>query len=126
MRKFQVGDRVRWYEVGGHSLWSFNWMEAIGDKGYWTEGYVTSADPNMFAVDGCQIWPQPDHESARYGEPGYLELVEVVSKPRCRVVQNPPTGLYHVVDDYGVNSLFPESCLPELEALCVKLNKRGV
>jgi len=126
MRQFRVGDKVKWYQSGFTPLWSFEFITSTGGSGCWMNGVVTSvADDDTFAV-GRWRWPQPGHTLARYGEPGYLELVETVKEPRF-VVREDDLGHLYVADlELGLMaaSAFPEACRPELESICAKLNKK--
>jgi len=79
MRKFRVGDRVRWgVNKDGEPVW--DGVERIHVH---TDGHVVGT---VDAVDsGAELfradmwwWPQPSNMYARYGEPGYLELVRAV------------------------------------------------
>jgi hypothetical protein len=128
MRKFQVGDKVRWYEIDGRPLWNFDTIEEVcadSGRGRWIEGIVTSVTDAAFDVSSVWRWPQPDHSRALYGEPGYLELVEAVPEPRFVVREDDLCHLYVADLELSLlaSSSFPESCRPELEALCSKLNK---
>jgi hypothetical protein len=124
-RKFRVGDKVRWYEVGGKPLWNADAIETRGGVGRWVEGKVSQSYDTTILVDG-QWWPQPDHCRALYGEPGYLELVEAVKEPRYRVAYAPETySVYIETGEFSVLSLFPERCWFEIEALCAKLNEEN-
>jgi hypothetical protein len=124
MRKFQVGDKVKWYEIDDCPMWDFNELYARVKKGEWAEGFVTRVDAdNTFLVDGWQ-WPQPGHELARYGVPGYLELVEAIPEKMFRVVDTLDARSIYIEDGECVAlSVFPESCRPEIQAICTKLNK---
>ena len=84
MRKFRVGDRVRWENrADGDPRWSFRI-----DCGRETatcivmSGVVIEVNPYTFTVraddDQKWLWPQPDQPNARYGAQGYLELVAAV------------------------------------------------
>jgi hypothetical protein len=126
-RQFRVGDRVRWYQIDDTPLWNFDSVWSIGRGGYWAESIVTKTDhkTKKFVVDNGWNWPQPGHEQARYGEPGYLELVEAVKDPRFRVVDTVWDVGVCIVDTSqpeGSRTILPPSCRPELEAICEKLN----
>lgn len=83
MRRFRVGDRVR-FETDSTGKWPrWNWMEDSGSTKNFIEGIVVEVDEvgGCVTVDGmgnCWYWPQPDEEDSNYGSPGYLELVEAV------------------------------------------------
>jgi len=130
-RKFKAGDKVRWYVVGGEPLWNFANIRSMGDDGHWVEGIVDqSRGDGTFLVagrgGGGWWWPQPGLDSSRYGEPGYLELVEAVKEPRYRVKNTFDDRSIRILDDdCAVRSVFPVSCRPELEALCAKLNEEN-
>jgi len=125
MRKFQVGDRVRWYaNIEGDPVWNFH-IASFG-AGRWEEGFVSRVheDTDEFCVDGDWEWPQPGHTKACYGEPGYLELVEVAPEYRFQVHSH-SCGRLFVWNALGITrSCFPEACRPELESICAKLNKK--
>jgi len=128
-RKFKVGDKVRWYVVGGEPLWNFADIRSMGDDGHWVEGIVDqSRDDGTFLVSGrCGYgwwWPQPGLDSSRYGEPGYLELVEAIPEKMFRVVDTLDARSIYIEDgECTALSVFPEFYRPELEALCEKMNK---
>jgi len=125
MRQFRVGDKVKWYEIDDCPMWDFKELYARVKKGEWAEGFVTRVDAdNTFLVDGWR-WPQPKHELARYGVPGYLELVEAAPEPRFEVREDDLGHLYvaNLELNWLTTSAFPESCRPELKAICEKLNK---
>jgi hypothetical protein len=126
MRKFQVGDKVKWYAIDDCPMWDFNHLYSSSvKKGEWVEGTVTRVDADdTFFVDGWR-WPQPDHCRALYGEPGYLELVEAVKGPRYIIVtlERPRRLEIFREGSWHTKTSFPEVCRPELEALCAKLNK---
>jgi len=128
-RKFKAGDKVRWYVVGGEPLWNFANIRSMGDDGHWVEGIVDqSRDDGTFLVSGrCGDgwwWPQPGLDSSRYGEPGYLELVEAVKESRFWVRDDGFTA--YLMDNQGT-FLFalPNTCRPELESICTKLNEEN-
>jgi hypothetical protein len=123
MRKFKVGDKVRWYEVDGRPLWNTVIIQKTpGGKGRWVEGRVSQISRSTFRAGGWW-WPQPDWEHACYGEPGYLELVEAAPEPRFRICADFAGDLSVAIDDLEVVS-FPPSCRPELEAICAKMNEQ--
>jgi hypothetical protein len=132
MREFQIGDKVRWYEVDGRPMWNFDEVEAhVGGSGCWVEGIVRRVyvRDNEFSI-GLYMWPQPGHYQARYGEPGYLELVEEAREPKYRVEEagcgDNPVTYFYIADDHGAEiRCFHESCRAELEALCAKMNEEG-
>jgi len=122
-RKFKVGDKVRWYEIECRPLWNCNGTKTLmHGPSKWVEGVVTSTTDAVVCVSGGWLWPQPDRSDARYGEPGYLELVEAAPEPRYRVVGAPAACSVYIEDGSVWLSLFPESCRAELEAICERLN----
>jgi len=127
MRKFKIGDRVRWYEIDGRPLWNFDTIEEVcsdSGRGRWIEGVVTSATDAVFDADGSWEWPQPAHCRSMYGELGYLELVEAAPEPEFEVRRVPKDGCWYVGRiGGGAVMLFPGRCINELEAVCKKLNK---
>jgi hypothetical protein len=126
MRKFKVGDKVRWYTVDGSPLWNTAIIQKTpGGKGRWVEDRVSQIARSTFRAGGWW-WPQPDDEYARYGEPGYLELVEAASEPRYRIVslERPRRLEIFREGSWHTETSFPESCRTELEALCKKLNEQ--
>jgi len=127
MRKFKVGDRVRWYEVGDMPLWGSDFIQTSGGSGHWVEGKVSQSYDTTLLVDGWWWWPQPGHEQARYGEPGYLELVEAVKEPQfsIRTVEGLDRLRIFYKDACKPETGFPEYCRPELEAICKKMNDGG-
>lgn len=87
MRKFKVGDRVK-FEGGkdGYPRWNYD-TDWGGDGVFYVQTVIDVADTdNLFCVRKhvCNRddwwWPQPDRPDARYGAPGYLELVEAVEE----------------------------------------------
>jgi len=122
-RKFKAGDKVRWYTVDGEPLWSFDAIYGKGDDGHWEEGIVSMPNDYVFLV-GDWWWPQPDDSRSRYGEPGYLELVEAVPEKMFRVVDTLDARSIYIEDgECTALSAFPKFYRPELEALCKKLNE---
>lgn len=87
MRKFRVGDRVRFELDGEFPEWP-RWNYRIDGEpsGKWKEDTVRQVDDgrNHFYLSMPYSWPQPDHPFARYGAPGYLELVEAVEDQGSR------------------------------------------
>jgi hypothetical protein len=131
MRKFQVGDKVKWYEIDDCPMWDFKELYARVKKGEWAEGFVTRVDAdNTFLVDGWR-WPQPGHELACYGVPGYLELVEAAPEPKLQFqVRKAWNGKLLIwnkdscsCSSESSESSFPKNCHSAVEALCAKLNE---
>jgi hypothetical protein len=126
MRQFRVGDKVRWYSTDNRPLWNFDHIRGKGSNGHWEVGIVDMRSANhTFRVAGW-LWPQPDDPRARYGEPGYLELVEAAPESRPFIVET-LSGNVSIRDrdteiEALVKKLF-EACRAELEALCKKLNE---
>jgi hypothetical protein len=125
MRKFQVGDKVKWYEIDDCPMFDFRSLYTRVKKGEWAEGFVTRVDAdNTFLVGGWR-WPQPGHKLALYGVPGYLELVEAAPEPRfeIRKVEGLDRLRIFYKDACRPETGFPESCRPELESICAKMDK---
>jgi ribosomal protein L21E len=86
MRKFEVGDKVR-FAVDDHGYPVWNHDERYEDQTGIASGVVIRADEweggSVFLVVSLRRhdktvlwqWPQPGEPDARYGEPGYLELM---------------------------------------------------
>jgi len=126
MRKFKVGDKVRWYTVDGSPLWNTVIIQKTpGGKGRWVEDRVSQISRSTFKAGGWW-WPQPDIEHARYGEPGYLELVEAAPEPAFSIRKVEGLNFLRIFykDRCSPQCTFPESCRAELESLCKKLNEQ--
>lgn len=79
-RSFKVGDTVR-FEMGEDGFPRWNHNEDRGGPGKWVTATVVEVNDLAFLVSWRGygwVWPQPGQPDARYGEPGYLELVEAV------------------------------------------------
>lgn len=82
MRRFRVGDRVRFEtdKTGDWPRWDYS-LDCGGDGGF-LSGTVTDEDDLCLTVEWNKMerweWPQPGEPDSEYGAPGYLELVEAV------------------------------------------------
>lgn len=88
MRRFRVGDRVRFEtdKTGDWPRWDYS-LDCGGDGGF-LSGTVTDEDDLCLTVEWDKMerweWPQPGEPDSEYGAPGYLELVEAVEEQEVK------------------------------------------